>query len=73
LKCHFAFDTVYSSKHLILNNTSAQLLITDFGYAKISPMRAKSEACNALQELIQDVGIPEQMHTNGAIELTHGS
>jgi hypothetical protein len=33
----------------------------------------KSEAPQALKELIQDVGIPSEIHTDGAKELTQGS
>jgi hypothetical protein len=56
-----------------LQNTCAQLFVTDFGYTKFAPMRAKSEAGFALKELIQDVGIPKEMHTDGAKELTMGT
>jgi hypothetical protein len=73
LKCRFTSDTFYSNKPSILNNSCAQLFITDFGYGKITPMKAKSEAGTALQELIQDVGIPEHIHTDGAKELTLGT
>ncbi len=36
-------------------------------------MQAKSEAGFALQELIRDVGIPRELHTDGAKELTMGT
>jgi hypothetical protein len=36
-------------------------------------MRTKSEAGYALKELIQDVGIPKEIHTDGAKELTLGT
>jgi hypothetical protein len=32
-------------------------------------MKSKSEAPLALQELIQDIGIPEHIHTDGAKEI----
>ena len=35
-------------------------------------MKLKSEAGYALKELIQDVGIPSEIHTDGAKELTSG-
>jgi hypothetical protein len=57
----------------VLQNTCLQLFITDFGYAKLTPMRLKSEAPQALKELIQDVGIPRQIHTDGAKALALGS
>ena len=73
LKCRFSSDTFFSNTKSILQNTCAQLFITDFGYAKFTPMRLKSEAPQALKELIQDVGIPSEIHTDGAKELTQGS
>ncbi len=53
-----------------MNNKCAQLFVTDFGYIKFSPMKLKSEAGYALQKLIQDVGIPEHIHSDGAKEMT---
>jgi hypothetical protein len=47
--------------------------VTDFGYAKFTPMRAKSEAGFSLKELIQDVGIPKDLHMDGAKQLTMGT
>ncbi len=47
--------------------------MTDFGYAKFTPMRAKSEAGFSLKELIQDVGIPKDLHMDGAKQLTMGT
>jgi hypothetical protein len=44
----------------------------DLGYAKFTPMKLKSEAPQALKELIQDVGIPKEIHTDGAKELKQG-
>jgi hypothetical protein len=35
-------------------------------------MKLKSEAGFALQEFIQDVGVPSILHTDGATELTEG-
>jgi len=40
---------------------------------KFSPMKLKSEAGYTLREYIQDVGIPQSIHTNGAKELTLGN
>jgi hypothetical protein len=53
LKCRFTSDTFFSSKPSLLNNTCGQLFITEFGYGKFVPMKLKSEAGYALQELIQ--------------------
>ena len=53
-------------------NTMAQLYVNDIKYLRIMPMKKKSEAGLTLQELIQDIGIPAALHTNGAKELSQG-
>ncbi len=73
LKCRFYSDTFFSGTKSIPQNTCAQLFVTDFGYAKVTPIRTKAEAGFALKELIQDVGIPKDLHTDGAKELTMGN
>lgn len=72
LNCRFNSDTFFSNVTSILGNTCAQLFITEFGYGKLTPMKMKSEAGYALKELIQDVGIPKEIHSDGAKELTAG-
>ncbi len=47
--------------------------MSEFGYGNFFPMKLKSEAGYALQELIQDVGIPYHIHTDGAKEMTMGN
>jgi hypothetical protein len=73
LKCRFYSDALFASIKSNLQNTCAQLFVTDFGYTKFTPMQAKSEAGFALKELIRDVGIPQELHTDGAKELTMGT
>jgi hypothetical protein len=53
--------------------TCKQLFVTEFGYTKFTPMKTKGEAGHALKELLQDVGIPGELHTDGAKELTMGT
>jgi hypothetical protein len=73
LGCRFNSDTFFSGVKLLQQNRCAQLFITEFGYAKITPMRSKSDTGYALKEMIQDVGIPKEIHTDGAKELTMGT
>ncbi len=73
LKCRFYSDTFFSKEKSVLNNTCGQLFVTNFGFTKFVPMKLKSEASLALQELIQDVGIPSHIHTDGAKEMTQGN
>ncbi len=73
LNCRFTSDTFFSGVKSILQKTCCQLFMTEFGYGKFTPMKLKSEATYALKELIQDIGIPKEIHTDGANELTSGS
>ncbi len=72
LKCTFYSDTFFSNKVSLTGSKCGQLFVTDFGYAKFVPIKAKSEAGHALQELLKDVGIPDHIHTDNAKELTAG-
>jgi hypothetical protein len=45
----------------------------DFGYGKFYPIKLKSETGLALQGLIQDVGIPQHIHLDGAKEMMLGT
>jgi hypothetical protein len=65
-------DTFFSNCTSILGNKCAQLFVSDFGYIKFAPMKLKSEAGYTLQELIKDIGIPKQLHIDGAKKLTMG-
>jgi hypothetical protein len=73
LKCKLYSDTFFLGVKSIIQNTCAQLFATAFGYIKFSAMNSKSEAGFALKELIQDIGIPSELHTDGAKELMIGS
>jgi hypothetical protein len=62
------FSMIQSLHH----NTMGQIFVNNIGYTHFVPMKAKSEAGYALQEFIQDAGIPCTLHTDGAKELTEG-
>jgi hypothetical protein len=42
------------------------------GYTYLVPMKLKSDAPDALRQFIQEIGIPSQIHTDDAKELTLG-
>jgi hypothetical protein len=50
----------------------AQLFVNDVKFLRIFPMKRKSEAASTLIQLIQDIGIPSHIHTDGARELQYG-
>jgi hypothetical protein len=68
----FYSDTFFSDCKSTRNNTMAQLFVNDIKFMRIIPMKRKSEAANALIELIQDIGIPASLHCDGAMELQYG-
>jgi hypothetical protein len=72
LNCKFYSDTFFAQKPSLLQNTCAQLFVSEFGYLKFCPQKRKSEASYSLQELIRDVGIPSHMHTDRAKEMMMG-
>ena len=61
LKDTFYMDTLFSKVKSIAGNTCAQL-ITNGTFTRVYPLESKSSAniAHALQEFIDDVGIPEQ-------------
>jgi hypothetical protein len=68
----FYSNTLFASKKSLHGNTVAQIFANDIGYMYLMPMKSKSEAPYALNEFIQDIGIPSQLHTDEAKELTIG-
>jgi hypothetical protein len=68
----FYTDTFFASVPAIDGSKCAQLFANDIGFSKIYPMRLKSEAPNALQCFIHDVGIPQVFHIDNAKELLEG-
>jgi hypothetical protein len=72
LGCRFYSDTFFSSERLNINNTCGQMFVTNFGFIKFVPMKSKAEASVALMELIQYMGIPKHIHSDGAKEMTQG-
>jgi hypothetical protein len=49
-----------------------QMFTNDIHFTKFYPMRAKSEAAEALVSFMQDIGIPSDLHSDDAKELTQG-
>ena len=53
-------------------NKYAQVFCTDFGWIWCYPMKARSDAPNALNTLLHDKGEPKEMIVDGAKEQTMG-
>jgi len=74
LNTRFYTDTMFSKIGTSLRgNTCAQIFTDGNGAVFAYPMRSKSEAGTQLLNLIQQVGIPNEMHRNGAPEMSGDS
>ncbi len=49
-----------------------QLYTNDIDFTRFIPMMHKNEAADTLLELCQDIGIPAELHSDDAKELTSG-
>ena len=65
----FSSDTMFSKVISLRGYTCGQVFTNDMYFIKFVPMRIKSEAPQALKLFIQQVGIPGQMHSDGAKEM----
>ena len=68
----FYTDTLFSKVISVMGHTCAQIFCNKAGFIKIYPMNAKSEAHNALSALIHEIGIPHEIHSDNAPELSKG-
>ena len=68
----FHTDTLFSKVKSILGDTCAQLYTNSIGYTKVYPMSAEHKAHESLTTFIHQVGIPHELHSDGAKALTQG-
>jgi hypothetical protein len=61
---------MFSSVKSIQGNTMGQIFINDVNLVRFIPMKTKGEAGDALLEFIRDIGIPSEVVTDDAKELT---
>jgi hypothetical protein len=66
------FSDTYFGPRSLRQNKMGQIFVNDIDFVKHIPMQTKSQAGDALVEFIQDVGIPSDLHTDNAKELTEG-
>jgi hypothetical protein len=72
LTTNFYSNTLFPRVTSLRGNTCAQLFFTSDGYAKVYPMKLKSEAGSKLNELCSNVGIPSRLFTDNDGEETDG-
>jgi len=74
LNTRFYTDTMFAKVgNSLRGNTCAQIFTDGNGAVFVYPMRSKSEAGTQLLNLIQQVGIPNEMHRDGAPEMSGNS
>jgi len=70
LSTRFYTDTMFSKVGTSLRgNTCAQVITDGNGAVFVYPMKSKSEAGNQLLNLIQQVGVTNELHRDGAPEM----
>ena len=69
---HFASDTFKSNIKSTRGNTYTQLFCNRGNFVRCYPMKSKSHAHHALDRFIHEVGVPTELTTDGAKELTLG-
>ena len=68
----FAADTFLSNVTSLRGNKYTQLFCNRGNFCKLYPMKKKSDAPHALDRFIHEVGVPNELLTDGAKELTLG-
>ena len=66
LSSKFYSDTMFASTSSIRYLTCGQIFINDLNFSRFIPMKSKADAGDALMYMIQDIGIPFEMHDDGA-------
>ena len=68
----FASDAFMSKVKSFRGNNYFQLFCNNGAFTKVYPMQGKKESHLALNRFLHKIGIPSELHTDGAGELVHG-
>ena len=66
LNMHFFTNTMYSMTKSIRGNNCAQVFTNGLGYNLFYPLKKESEIGDVLNEVIQSVGVPKELISDGA-------
>ena len=69
---HFASDTFEAKVRSLTGNKYIQLFCNRGNYSEVYPIEKKSDAHQAFTLFFNDVGVPSEILTDGAKELTRG-
>jgi len=68
----FHTDTFFADVPSLQGAKMGQMYTNDAHFTKFYPMKTKAEAPNTLIAFMQDIGIPSDLHSDNANELTQG-
>ena len=70
LSCRFYTDTAFAKEVSMVGNNCAQIFTYGQGFVIAFPMKSKEDAGDSLQKLCRDVGVPIELHSDNANEMT---
>ena len=68
----FSSDTFKSKVKSLRGSQYFQLFCNNGAFTKVYPLNGRSDAHLALNKFLHEIGIPSELHTDGAGELVHG-
>ena len=68
----FSSDTFKSKVKSLRGSQYFQLFCNSGAFTKVYPLNGRSDAHLALNKFLHEIGIPSELHTDGAGELVHG-
>ena len=69
LSCRFFTDTAFEKNKSARGNIGIQIFTDGEGFIQSYPVRSKAEAGDALQQICEDVGVPNKLHMDNAPEM----
>jgi hypothetical protein len=68
----FYSNTMFASVKALRNNSMGQICVHDANFTRFIHMRTKGQAGDALLDIICGMGIPSELMTDDALEMTKG-
>ena len=68
----FYTNTFFSKVNSIGDETCAQIYTNRIGFTKLYPMKREANAHESLSTFIHEVGIPQELHSDGAKAIAQG-
>jgi len=68
----FYSNTFFSTRKSVTRHSCCQIFVNNVGFYHVTPLECESQASDALLEFIQQVGLPNHLHTDGSKAQTMG-